>query len=109
MVYGAMSEQEPDLRVKLNGETARIGWSELERHFARGVVVAVAPGLDLIDVAHAMARDDSAALAAWMQSGQVTRADAEQARDWHARQAEFWAVVVAPWVVIQEAQPRLDS
>lgn len=104
-----MTEQEPDLRAKLNSETAKIAWPELERHFARGVVVVVMPGMDLIEVAHTMARDDSAALAAWMQSGQVARAEAEQARDWHARQAVFWAVVVAPWVVIQEAQPRLDS
>lgn len=104
-----MSEQEPELRAKLNSETAKISWPELERHFARGVVVAVAPGMDLIDVAHAMACDDSTALAAWMQSGQVVRVEAEQALDWHARQAVFWAVVVAPWVVIQEVQPRLDS
>ncbi|WP_127478682.1 DUF2288 domain-containing protein [Sulfurivermis fontis] len=104
-----MDEQDVDLRAKLNSETARIAWPELERHFARGVVVWVAPGLDLIEVAHAMARDDSAALTAWLQAGQVARAETEQARDWHARQAEFWAVVVAPWVVIQESQPRLDS
>lgn len=104
-----MDEQEPDLRAKLNSETAKIAWPELARHFARGVVVVVMPGVDLIEVAHAMARDDSAALAAWMQAGQVVRAEAEQARDWHVRQAVFWAVVVAPWVVIQETQPRLDS
>lgn len=104
-----MNEQEPDLRIKLNSETARIGWTELERHFARGVVLAVAAELDLIEVAHAMARDDSAALAAWLKSGQVRKAEAEQARDWHARQAEFWTVVVAPWVVIQEVQPRHDA
>jgi len=104
-----MDEQDVDLRAKLNSETARIAWAELERHFARGVVVWVAPGLDLIEVAYAMARDDSAALAAWMQTGQVVRAEAAQAHDWHARQAEFWAVVVAPWVLIQETQPRLDS
>ena len=104
-----MSELEQDLRVKLNSETARISWPELERHFARGVVLAVTPGLDLIEVAHAMACDDSGMLAAWMQAGQVTRADEAQARDWHVRQPAFWAVVVAPWVVIQEVQPRLDS
>lgn len=104
-----MSEQEPDLRAKLHSETAKIGWAELERHFARGVVVAVAPELDLIDVAQTLACDDSATLAAWMQAGQVTRAEAEQARDWHAREAVFWAVVVAPWVVIQEVQPRLNA
>src|SRR5690554_6148842 len=40
-----------DLRQHLNGETARIAWRELERHFARGAVVTVDPGLDLIDVA----------------------------------------------------------
>lgn len=104
-----MDGQDVDLRAKLNSETAKIAWPELERHFARGVVVLVAPGLDLVEVAHAMARDDSAALAQWMQAGQVTRAEAEQARDWHGRRAEFWAVVVAPWVVIQETQLRLDS
>ncbi len=104
-----MTEQEQELRVKLNSETAQISWPELERHFARGVVVAVAPGVDLIEVASAMACDDSAALADWLQAGQVARADEAQARDWHARQPAFWAVVVAPWVVIQEVQPRLDA
>jgi hypothetical protein len=104
-----MSEQEQELRAKLNSETAQIGWPELERHFARGVVVAVAPGMDLIEVACAMARDDSAALADWLQAGKVSRADETQAGDWHARQPAFWAVVVAPWVVIQEVRPRLDS
>ncbi len=97
-----MEELEPDLRTRLNGETARIRWPELERHFARGVVVAVAPELDLIDVAVAMANDDTATVAPWLASGQVAHPSAEQAQQWVARQPLFWAVVVAPWVLIQE-------
>ena len=104
-----MDELETDLRSKLNSETAKIGWSELERHFARGVVVAVAPELDLVEVAFAMANDDKTALNGWLQSQQVTRASEEQALDWVARQPTFWAVVVAPWVVIQEARPQPDA
>lgn len=97
-----MEELEPDLRTRLNGETARIRWPELERHFARGVVVAVAPELDLIDVAVAMAEDDTATVTPWLASGQVARPSAEQAQQWVARQPLFWAVVVAPWVLVQE-------
>jgi hypothetical protein len=28
---------------------------------------------------------------------------------WHARQPMFWAVVVAPWVLVQEVLPELGS
>lgn len=97
-----MEELEPDLRTRLNGETAKIRWPELERHFARGVVVAVAPELDLIDVAVAMANDDTATIAPWLASGRVARPSVEQAQQWVASQPLFWAVVVAPWVLIQE-------
>jgi hypothetical protein len=31
------------------------------------------------------------------------------AEDWHARQPQFWAVVVAPWVLVQEIQNQLDA
>ena len=37
------------LRAKLNLETAQLGWPELERHFARGDVIKVAIGVDLVD------------------------------------------------------------
>jgi len=104
-----MDELETDLRTKLHSETAKIGWPELERHFARGVVVAVAPELDLVEVAYAMANDDKSSLEGWLQAAQVARVSEEQALDWVARQPTFWAVVVAPWVVIQEAKPKLDS
>lgn len=36
------------LRAKLNAETGKLVWNELERHFARGVVIKVAGDLDLL-------------------------------------------------------------
>ncbi|MDA8127479.1 MAG: DUF2288 domain-containing protein [Betaproteobacteria bacterium] len=97
------------LRAKLNLETAQLAWPELERHFARGDVIKVAPGLDLVDVALRVAENDSASVQAWLADGRIARADLADAEDWHARQPMFWAVVVAPWVLVQEVLKELGS
>jgi hypothetical protein len=104
-----MTESEDILRAKLNAETGKLAWKELERHFARGVVIKVAGDLDLVDVALAVARDDKVAVEAWLAQGRIVRACAEDAQTWHAEQSQFWAVVAAPWVLIQEVASRLDS
>lgn len=105
-----MSEESQDLlRAKLNAETGKLAWNELERHFARGVVLKVAGDLDLVEVALAMARDDKSAIAAWLDQGGIARASEEDALQWHAQQSQFWAVVAAPWVLIQEVAARLDG
>ena len=97
------------LRAKLNLETARLGWPELERHFARGVVVKVAPGMDLVDTALQIAENNTAVVDAWLADGCIARAEMSDAEDWHARQPAFWAVVVAPWVLVQEVLKELDA
>ena len=97
-----MAEPAEVLRAKLNGETAKVSWAEMQRHHARGVVVKVSGELDLLDVAVAMAHDDGAAVSRWMQAGQVGRVGDEQARDWLVRDPALWSVVVAPWVLVQE-------
>ncbi|MEX0448830.1 DUF2288 family protein [Spiribacter sp. 221] len=98
-----MTDSEIPLETHLNAETGRIRWTELERHFARGVVVRVDPALDLVAVAAAFVRDDEPTVMEWMTAGQVWRAVSEDAQEWHARDPELWAVVAAPWVLVQEA------
>ncbi len=98
-----MSEEAIPLETRLNTETGRIRWAELERQFARGVLVRVQPQLDLVAVAAAFVRDDEAAVMQWMTARQVWRATEEDAKDWLARDPELWAVVAAPWVLVQEA------
>ena len=89
-------------RIKLNAETAKANWSELERHYARGVMIKVARDLDLVEVATAMARDDKDAFTRWMNAGHVARPSDADALSWHEHNATLWAVVVAPWVLVQE-------
>lgn len=98
--YAELNDAE--LRAKLNAETGRIGWPELQWSFARGVLIRVAAGLDLVEVAVEFARDDQARLKDWLETGSIAKAGDDEARDWQTRQPGFWAVVVAPWVLVQE-------
>ncbi len=97
------------LRAKLNLETAQLQWPELERHFARGDVIKVAMGMDLVEAALHIAENNAATVQTWLAEGRIARADMSDAEDWHARQPMFWAVVVAPWVLVQEVVKQLDS
>lgn len=91
------------LYTKLLGETARIDWPALERFFAQGKLLWVAHALDLVAVAEAIANDDNTRVAAWLAAGEVARMPADVAADIVARQPEeLWAVVVSPWICVQE-------
>lgn len=98
-----------ELKARLNSETARLGWPELQRHFARGVVVVAASGMDLVEVATRMSMDDGETIGQWLADNKVRRASEDDARRWVESDASFWAVVVAPWVVVQEVTHKLDS
>mgnify|MGYP003440797313 CR=1 FL=1 len=49
-----------------------------------------------------LAEDDKASISAWLAAGQVNALSAAQAEDLLARDPPLWAVVVAPWVLVQE-------
>jgi hypothetical protein len=90
------------LYLSLLAETAKIGWPELERFFARGILLHVARDLDLVSVAEAIASDDTTQVTQWLSAGLVERLQAETAADFAARDPDLWAVVVSPWVCVQE-------
>lgn len=96
------TNQQEILRAKVNMETSRIHWKELQRFFASGVAVVVSPKLDLIEVAFQMHSDNKAQFEAWLTSGMIAKVSDEQAAVWLATDLEVWAVVVSPWVLIQE-------
>lgn len=91
-----------ELQQQLNLETGRITWPELQRHFARGVVIKINPGLDLVEVAAKFIRDEKATIETWLNEGSICRASDEDAKYWTENQSNFWAVVAAPWVLVQE-------
>lgn len=97
-----MTDQVSTVYAKLLGETAIIEWKALERFWAKGDLIWVDPSLDLITVAQAMAENHSEAVANWRSAGTVGAVSAEQALDLQQRDPAIWAVVVSPFIVIQE-------
>lgn len=95
-------ERDQELKIKLNKETAKINWQELQRFYASGSVIAVSADMDLIEVASQFSVDNSSAVSSWLEAGSVYKVDDKQAGLWFEQETEFWAVVVAPWVLIQE-------
>lgn len=91
-----------ELRQHLNQETGKLEWQNLAPHFARGVVIAVDPMLDLVEVGLCLIKDNKPLLEEWLAKGLVKRATDDEAREWTEKDPLFWAVVAAPWVVVQE-------
>jgi hypothetical protein len=95
-------QTDEELRAHLHGETSKLPWSDLENYFARGVVLKVAKGTDILDVAIIMSRDNKDTLQQMIEDKKVTGAEIEDAKKWHESSASLWAVVIAPWVLVQE-------
>jgi hypothetical protein len=94
--------KDTELHDKINRETARINWSELERHFAHGAVVWVSHELDLVEAALRIAHDDKEHIVRWMAEGKLAKVSDAQALAWQAANALLWASVVSPFVLVQE-------
>ncbi|WP_455204839.1 DUF2288 domain-containing protein [Kaarinaea lacus] len=95
-------QSDEEIRQQLNLETGKITWPELQRHFARGVVIKVARQLDLVEIAVKFVQDDKRALEQWVDTELVCRASDADAINWNDNNTLFWAVVAAPWVLVQE-------
>lgn len=100
-----MSEEPSTLYAKLLGETASITWTELQPFFAKGALLWVEPSLDLIEVALAVAQNEADKVSAWLASGEVGKVAEAKALELVERDPVLWAVVVAPWVLIQDRAP----
>lgn len=100
-------ENDTDLRIKVNRETARLPWAELEKHFAAGNVVFVSNELDLVEVAVRISHDDKASISQWMAEGRVMKVTDQQAQEWLAAKASLWACVVSPFILVQQEKPTV--
>ena len=98
-----MLEEALPLRDRLNFETARIAWQALERYFAGGKVLHIAPELDLIEVAACISEDNANAVQNWVATQQLRHLTDDTAKQWVEENPDnLWAIVVAPWVLVQQ-------
>lgn len=93
-------------RTKINLETARIAWKELQRFFASGGAIFVSEELDLVEVAFQFSEDNKLQVERWLLTGKVARVSDEQALAWHEADTEMWAVVVSPYVLVQPSRAQ---
>jgi len=90
-----------ELIARLNGETAKIDWHELQKHYALGNVLAVAEGGDLIQVAIALHQDNSAQIQQWLDEKVVLEVSDQQALAWYESNTTVWALVIPPFILVQ--------
>ena len=93
-----MNDDELD---NIYGQTSKIAWRELARFFAGGKVLHVDKSLNLVEVAAAVSSDNTQAVSQWVDANQLAAVSDDQALDWHQKDECLWAVVTAPWVLVQ--------
>lgn len=96
-------------KTKINQQTAKMPWHELQRFFAKGDVLFVNASEDLIDVAYKMANDDLTAIEALMQAQKLHLVTDAQAQTWHQDNAVLWTVVIKPWLLVQPINDSDDN
>jgi hypothetical protein len=105
----ATKNQKEILRAKVNLETSTIAWKDLQRFFASGAAISVSADLDLVEVAFQISEDNKKQVAQWMADRKVAQVTDEQALAWYEADADVWAVVVSPYVLVQEIKDVLHS
>jgi hypothetical protein len=89
-------------KEKVNLETAKIHWTELQRFFAKGEAVWISSDLDLVEVGYQFSIDNKTTIQNWLENKQLGLVTDEQALRWFESDTEVWAVVVKPWILVQE-------
>ena len=89
-------------KENVNLETSKIAWKELQRFFANGTAVFVAAPLDLVDVAYQFSIDNKDQVAQWLQANEIALVSDQQAIEWLETDTDVWAVVVKPWILVQQ-------
>ncbi len=97
-----MNEAEMTTQDHFEEELGVISHLDIQKHFAKGVVLLADNDLDIVQVAMAMHADDADQIQTWVEGEKLIRAHDEHAKAWVAARSVFKAVTVAPWVLVQE-------
>lgn len=89
-------------KEKIQLETAKIYWSELQRFFAKGEAIWISTQLDLIEVAYHFSIDDKNRVQEWLNEKTIAQVPDELALEWFNSNTQLWAVVIKPFVLVQE-------
>lgn len=105
MRYGLLGGDESSVENKLEKYTGEVDWTYLQKHFENGALLYVDPSLDLVAVGKAISDDDADAVRAWRAAGDLVQPSEPHAAYWEESNAQFLALVVSPFVLIQPIEP----
>jgi len=100
-------EEELTAKQRFEKEVGPISFQELQKFFAKGMMIVVNAELNLVDVALKIHEDDVSVIQRWINEDKITRAHDEHAKHWVKHRSEFNAVTVAPWVLVQEMRDEV--
>ena len=89
-------------RERFEQDLAEVCWRELRIHMRRDALVTLAPELDIITVASAVAADDSGRVSGWIAAGQIGKPTARELKLWESSlDTTFLMLIVQPYILIQ--------
>lgn len=97
-----MTKDVEELKQKLNRDTGKIRWSALNQYQQEDAIITVSKQLDLIAVASEFVNDNSGQVSGWIEQEKIGKISLEVAQNWEQEDPELWALVVSPWVLVQE-------
>ena len=99
-----MIENEIPLKQKLNLETAKISWKELQVFFAKGSLLQIEATEDLLSVAELIAANDESAIESLILNQKIGFATPEWVKNNCTQTTPLWTLVIAPYVLCQLAK-----
>lgn len=96
-------ELKTDIVSDLHLETAKISWLELQRFFAGGKLLLLDSRQDMLEVAASLVANDVQRLQELIDGDLLVHPSDEKAKQWVADDAVLWALVLKPWVLVQES------
>lgn len=91
-----------DIKRKLQEDIASISWQEIRPHAKRDAVFVIDERLDLLEVAEAIALDNTSLVSNWIAEQLIAKPSNAQLANWNSHpETQFTTAIVQPFVIIQ--------
>lgn len=87
---------------KLEKYSGIVNWGYLEKHFQNGALIYVDESLDIKEVGQSISEDNKDQVSSWLSSGDILKPGTQHAEHWKRSETVFRALIVTPFVLIQE-------
>lgn len=102
MKYSMLGADDQSAEDKIAKYTGEVNWNYLRPHFESGALLWVDPSLTLAKVADALSADDTETVTNWLGKGDLVKIGDLHAKQWEESDELFTAVVITPFVLMQQ-------